>query len=338
MAEQAKDIVDYRPGLRAYTTPAGIRTIELDYWADPTHDEAWVQDVKKLYITSKDWRREMCRDWSSPAGDPYFPIFSEIGRDRYIHMAERLIKGPVFRSLDFGGRRPACTWFQYSEKSDRVWLLREFMPHDLLTVPFREAVKFLSGEIPYESLPNTAQHWVDVYGAKPEGHHCPPPWFPPGTLFINIGGKEAMQGQSNSSSPEEHTVAEIFAAGGVQLLMVNPRVLGRNRLVGRTLDLRSDSWPGLFIDPQCEEMIQGFEGAFCYPSATMSVPVPVHPKDDGHFINLLDAFGYGIAAVVPVDAEKPEAPPRLLGYNGREPIYAQKETEQVGWSETRGRK
>jgi hypothetical protein len=83
----------------------------------------------------------------------------------------------------------------------------------------------------------------------------------------------------------------------------------------------------------------GFEGAFSYPQETAAVPVPVKPKDDGHFINLLDAFGYGVAAVVPVGKEEGEEEPQIVGWHGREPVFStKKESDTVGWSETRRRR
>lgn len=313
----------YGPALMAYTTPKGIRAVVLRLGADPTDTHDWIENARRFYESEKRWRREMMGDWSTPAGDPYFPIFSSIGKDHYVYMMRALIQGPVFRSFDFGRRRPACTWFQYSRKSDRIWLIREFMPQELQTHEFRDAVRFLSGQITQDAVPERAWHWIQAYAARPSGGHCPPPWFPLGTRFIDIGGKELLQGGASAVMPELSTAKDIFAAVDMHLIAVNPRVEGRNRLVDRMLMMRPDSFPGTLIDPQCEEMIAGFEGAFAYPMPTPGNPIPTLPKDDGHYINLLDAYGYGVAAVVDPDAPPAAQPAVLVGYkdNGRTPIY-----------------
>lgn len=328
------------PGLYGFTSPMGNRVLVLRLEADERNTPEVINLKRRGYI-QKDWRREMEGDWSSPAGKPYFPIFSEIGRERYVHMAIELIGADrggmpiVFRSYDFGRRHPACTWFQYSKKSDRIWLMREFMPEDLVTHEFRDCVRYLSNQVPLERLNDRSQAWIHRYTARVSGAHCPPPWFPPNTRFVDIGGKELVQGGASAVDPELATARAIFAEGDIHLLWVNPKVEGRNRVVDRMLMIRSDGWPGTFMDPQCEEMITGFEGAFSYPAESAANPIPTKPKDDGYFINLLDAYGYGVAAVIPSDTPKPDAPPRLVGYiNGREPVYSN-DTEEVGWYETR---
>lgn len=317
--------ITYVPGLTAHTTPRGIRILEIDYWANPSHNEAWATSARRLYASNKDWRREMDRDWSTPAGDPYFPEFSENGEQLYLEMARRMIKSPVVRSLDFGRRKPACTWFQYSQPSDRIWLYREFMPADLGAHDFADAIKYLSGEIPIDQLAPKARAWVEAYAARPTGSHCPPPWFPLGTRFINIAGKEANQTQANVPEDAWAVTRDLFAHKGIELLIVSPGVFDRNQKVRRFLRVRDDGRPGLIIDPQCEEMIEGFSGAFSYPAPTAAVPVPVKPKDDGHFINLLDAFGYGVFAVSPTDTPEP-AEHRILRFDiNQKPIYARAE-------------
>lgn len=335
---EATDVVEHLPGMLAYTTPRGIRVIETQYWANPSHDAKWAASIRPLFHTNKDWRREMELDWSSPAGEPYFPTFSEVGRDMYVHVRDHFVEQwPVFRAYDFGRRRPACVWFQYSPKQDRIIGYREFMPHNIGTHQFRDAVKYLSNELKYDQLGDDGKRWVDEYAARPSGSHCPPPWFPLGTRFIDIGGKEAQQQQSNAPKPEDAVASDIFAAGGINLVIVTPRILGRNHILERFLYLKEDGWPGLLIDPQMEESIEGFEGAWSYPEPTKAVPIPTKPKNDGHYINLLDAWGYGVVAVVPEDEPKPQRERQLTGFrrDGRTPLYTVPTTEEVVFYETR---
>lgn len=331
----ALDLVQYRRGLTAYTTPKGIRVLVLRLGAATTDTPEWIFNEKRRY-TQKQWRREMEGDWSSPAGEPYFPVFSELGgRAVYVLPMKKLIRGAVYRAYDTGRRRPACVWFQYSPKSDRVVLLREFMPHDLQTHEFRDAVRYLSRQCDFDELTERARFWVSEYSNRQSGGHCPPPWFPHGTRFFDIGGKEILQSSGNAFRKEEATVVDIFAAAGIFLNYVSPSVLGRNRVVERMMMMRPDGYPGMLIDPQCEEIISGFEGAFCYPEPTKSVPVPTKPKDDGHYINLLDALGYGIVAICPPDTPVPDAKEDILGYRGRDEIRVMRRADEevIPWRE-----
>src|SRR5207247_7432497 len=102
------------------------------------------------------------------------------------------------------------------------------------------------------------------------------------------------------------------------------------------LMMAPDGWPRCFLDPQMEEVIAGFDGAFSYANPVKGQEVSIKPKNDEHFINLLDAWGYGIVAVCPKDTPKPGEPRKIVGYeaDGRTPILRE-EASEVGWHETR---
>ena len=340
MAEYDYEVQQYMEGMRAYTTEKGIRVIELDYICDPDHTPEWVAEQRK-FSTARQWRREMERDWTTPAGEPYFAGFGEIGKEAFIRQMTNLLSGPVFVGFDFGRRYPAMGCFQYSVKSDRLWLVREFLPHDLFSHEFRDACRFLLGMLPWEKVPERGQQRINEACAKPSGLHCPPwprpdgtwGWFPPGTQYVFVGGKEAMQSQSNVTKAEDAVVADIFATGGMPLILVNPDVFGRNQLFGRFVSMREDGYPGVLIDPQCELTLLGFEGRWSFPKPTPSNPHPTDPHDDGWLINLLDAWGYGVSAVCPLDPPKPARPRQVVAIDGRTPIYTPPEDE-VGWAGT----
>lgn len=340
--EDVRDVINYRNGLSAFTSPKGIRVLVLRLEADPSHTPEWIANARRVFASQKQWRREMEGDWSTPEGDSFFPIFSDVGRERYVHMARELISGPVYRAYDTGRRRPVCIWFQYSQKQDRLWILREFMPHDLQTHEFRDAVRYLSGEpVDINLLPDRVRAWIDGrdgYANKPSGAHCPPPWFPLGTHFIDIGGSESSQVSASATDPTLSTFQQIMAAKDIYLYVVpkSKDVDGRNRVIERMLMVAPDNWPRTFIDPQCEELIEAWSGALTYPKRTIATPVPDKPYDDGHYINLNDAIGYGIWAVVPHDdSPKAKRSPLFLGWRDREAIYDSSDKEEIGWMETR---
>ncbi len=322
-------------GCNAYVTPRGIKVVELDYWADPARGEAW-RDREKVKYSEKDWRRENLRDWTSAEGDIFYPEWGDNGgRERYVHQLERLAKLPIVRSFDFGFRRPACTWLQYSPSSDRVWVVREFMPHDLGTHDFRDAVQFLSGQFDYSGLTPRARDWVDLYAGKAGAPK--PPWFASTTDFFDVSGPESYRTEASAiRATEEANAAQVFANGGIYLNMVDPPVKARFDVIRRLLKVKPDGWPGIFVDPQCEEIIEMFNGALAFERATKENPIPTKPRKDGHWENLHDALGYGIIAVVPLEDRQPGQPNKLvIGFNGRTPIYGA-EGEDLGWYESRG--
>ena len=339
-AGRATEIETPVRGMLAYTSPRGDRVIVLKNFVDPAHDASWEKEERRKY-NSRDWRREQENDWSTPSGAPYIPEFGDIGKDKFIRLVERLIPGPVFRSYDFGRRRPACTWFQYHPGEDRMWGYREFMPHDLQTHEFRDAVRYFSGEIEYAELPPRAQRWVDIYAAKPSCAHCPPPWFPPGTRFVDLTGKEALQGTAHTPTKEEGSAMAIFAEKGIYLNWWSGFVEARYKVLQRLLRLYKDGYPGLLLDPQMEEVAEAMDGALAYPAMSAATPIPTKPADDGHFINLMDALTYGAVMVIPVDAPQPgkKREPRVLqGAGGRQEILTMEpDIGGFGFYENRGR-
>ena len=326
--------MDTPQGCNAFDTPRGIRVVELDFWADCDRGVEWEQREKIKYASEKDWRRENMRDWTSAEGDVFYPEFQEHGKARYVLPLRELAKLPVVRSFDFGFRRPACTWIQYAANSDRVWWIREFMPHDLGTHDFRDAVQYLSGVLDYESLTPRAKDWIDLYAAKENAPK--PPWFPSTTDYFDVSGPESYRTEASAiRATEEANAAQVFANGGIFLNMVDPPVKARVDVIRRLLKMRMDGWPGIIIDPQCEEGIQMFNGALSFERATKDNPIPSKPRKDGHFENIHDALGYGIVAVVPMEDRKPETQaPVVVGYDGREPVYKQI-GEDLGWYESR---
>lgn len=320
-------------GCASRVTPRGIKVVELDYWADPGRDEAW-KDKEKIKYSEKDWRRENLRDWTSAEGDIFYPEWNDNGgKPKYVVPLPRLAKLPIVRSFDFGFRRPACTWLQYSPGSDRVWVVREFMPHDLGTHDFRDAVQFLSGQFDYSGLTPRARDWVDLYAGKQDAPQ--PPWFASTSDFFDVSGPESYRTESSAiRATEEANAAQVFANGGIYLNMVDPPVKARTDVIRRLLKLRPDGFGGILLDPQCEELIEAFNGALAFERSTKDNPIPTKPRKDGHYENLHDALGYGIVSVVPLEDRHPGQPNKqLVGYDGRQPIY-RPEGEDMGWYET----
>lgn len=75
---------------------------------------------------------------------PGQPVIREF--KRAVHAVRELTfqpKGTLFRFLDFGYRRPAVLWCQV-DVLGRLYILREFMDHDVEAKPFAEKVRFMT--------------------------------------------------------------------------------------------------------------------------------------------------------------------------------------------------
>lgn len=285
------------PGELTYTV------VELDYWADPDRDEAWAARQMAAMPSLHAWRREFLRDWTTSAGSPFYPEVAT-DADRYIRRLPRLISGPVYRGWDFGYRRPACVWLQWSPASRRLWAIREVLPENLDTYAHRDLVLYCSGQRALDDLKNRprALEWVRVLEDGP----CPPPWFPPGTRFVDYAGPEALQ--RTASVEHEHadrTDAAILRAEGIDLQVFTTSINAREQVMRSLLTIRPDGAPGLLLDPACRRLIEGMKGGIGYPEATKANPTPTQPRKDGFYEHLHDALGYAAINLCPID-ERPQ--------------------------------
>jgi len=325
------------PGMRVRVSPVSkVTLVELDYFADPDKvDPAWLERATQG-LSEGDIEREYRRNRTLVHGDAfYFEFLDNGGRKTFAHRSPGLIEGlHVSRSFDFGVRRPACIWYQYDPKSDRLWYLREFMPRDCGTHDFRDVVRYLSGEMAYEELAGDALYWADEVAARE--WNPAPPWFEPQTTFMNFAGNEAFRRQAAAMrDPEEATDANIMAAGGIHLVEWNGPVLARTKVVRRLLKLRSDGFPGMFVDPACEEWLRCLEGALVFHLPTVEDPLPNKPRKDGHFDNIHDAATYGPVHEVPAPDVVPQPLPKRISFHNRMRVEEDAEPNSVGWKETR---
>lgn len=309
-------------GLRARTTQRGIRVIELDAWADPARDEAWMAKARRQAASTADFEREVNRNWNITSGATYYPEFSEIGRERYLFEPPTLLAGPVIRGWDFGWRAPVCVWMQYSPKSDRVYVLREFAPRGIGAHHFRDVCRYLSGELTWEMLDGPGREWVEMLRGLP-GIPAPP-WFAPGTKYVDLSGPEVNNVQSISAKdPEEATLRLVWAAGGIEFAIQAGPVKARTTVLRRLLHVRADGHPGILISPACVDVLAMLDGGLTFEKATRLNPLPSKPRKDGRHDNTHDALTYALVGIVPADGV-PGVTPGMAPWPTTE--------ENIGWS------
>lgn len=309
------------PGFRARTTQRGIRVIELDAWADPARDAAWLERAKRRASSTADFEREVMRNWNITSGATFYPEFTEVGRARYEYEPAELLAGPVIRGWDFGWRAPVCVWMQYALKSDRVYVLREFAPRGISAHHFRDVCRYLSGQLDRDALDAGSLEWVVMLDGLPGVPKSP--WFPPGTQFVDLSGPEVNAVQSISArDPEAATLRQVWAAGGIEFSVQTGPVKARTVVLRRLLHVRPDGWPGILISPVCVEVQAMLDGGLTFRKATSLNPMPSEPRKDGRHDNTHDALTYALVGIVPA-AGVPGVTP------GMEPWP---DEESIGWT------
>lgn len=273
--------------------------VEVDYWADPDRDEAWAKRQRAMMGSERAWKREFMRDWTTAAGTPFYPEFVT-APTTFVRRAVNLLPGPVVRGWDFGYRKPACCWMQYSHQSQRLFVFRELMPENLDTYAFRDLVLWCSGQRDLGDLRGRSRA-IEWARKLRDGKH-PPPWFPVGTTFIDYAGPEALQRTASvEHEAAARTDADILALEDIQLEVYSVRLAAREQVIRRLLQARPDGVPGLLFDPSCKLLIEGFNGGISYPDETPGNKTPTNPRKDGIYEHLHDALGYAASQIVPVD-------------------------------------
>lgn len=335
---QASPVDEPIPGFNVRWTPAGICVVELDYFADPVkRTPEWLADARRAYPSHRDFRREFLRDWTSPAGDVFYPEWHLNGGDElYVRPSPGIIDAPVVRGWDFGFRMPSCVWLQRSPVSGRVFVLRSIMPQDIDTWSFRDLVMYLSGQVGIEMLGPRALTWVKKIADDPRLPS--PPWFETAGAtplrFLDFAGQEAVAIKATvDQDTKERTDAQVLEAAGIVLQVYSGPVKARETIVRKLLQVQPDGWPGLLVDPANPLIIDGFHGGYSYPKGTTANPQPTDPLKDGYYEHTHDALGYALVGVVPVVDVR--ARPRETVYVDRKPFDWQPGNDNdMGWLET----
>jgi hypothetical protein len=297
--------------------------VEIDPWANPKKDEAWLEARRRRAVNEVAFKREYLRDWTSAGGQPFYPEFMS-RPERYIRRAIGLIEGqPIVRGWDFGYRRPACVWFQYSPQSGRVWVLRELLGQNIDTHSFRDLVLYLSGERTMDYLLKRpmAVQWVNGILANPK--MPPPPWFEAvgaPVQYLDYAGPEALQRRAAVEGESAARVdMDILAEEGIRLGVYHVSVKAREKIIRRLMGIKPDGHPGIIVDPSCKDLCLGLGGRIVFKRATTDDPMPDGPQKDGYYDNLHEALGYGLCNVVPVTEER-EPEPTGYRWEGREKV------------------
>ena len=276
-----------------------IHAIRLHYTADPAKRGAvWLANARAKMTDRLAFNREYEIDWSSTTGLPFYTQFyDKYAEDPsyYVRPLRLPTKGVIYRGFDFGFRKPACVWFSVSP-SGRVFIYREFLPKDIDVFSFRDAVRFLSGEIPRDHKDlvrrERADQWIRIAGNQPffVGHPL---------TYVNYAGSEANSPNTVETDKGEMNDAEIFAGGKIELTLLAHRVSAGTYMIRKLMMPHPDGkGSSVLIDPQCQTLIRGLAGGLTFGAGTKADPVDDEVADSPEFGDIHDAFRYGVTGAI----------------------------------------
>jgi hypothetical protein len=318
-------------GMEVRKTRRGFIVASFDWYADPSRDQQWLDGMRAIATTEGKFQAEFMRNWDVSPGVAFYSEF-QANPAFYVKHLPKLINAPVYRGWDFGGRNPATCWLQYSPKSGRVWVIREMLLFGIDIYSFRDLVLYLSGERERSFLDRrpAAVAWLEKLERDPNtpAELRVTPWFdssPTSPLqFIDYAGHEAEQGIGREAGniPVEYTRKQILAAEGIHLNAHYTTTKAKTDIIRRLLQPFPDGRPGIYFDPAVKILARGFSGGITFARPTPSDPDPMGPSKDDIYSHLHEALGYVLVNAVPLDALPRYREPELIGWDRREPVYA----------------
>jgi hypothetical protein len=285
-----------------------VTIVRIEHIADPAkRSPEWEREAAKPYPSMADFRREMKIDRSSNAGRPFYPGFAENPK-RYVKAIPHLLDYPIIRGWDAGRRNPACCWIQYNRRQRRVWVIRELSPNDADMFVFRDLVKYLSGQLAYDSLlahntPSGSNRAYEILNElKQDADYPAQPWFTGKHSFVDCGGHEFVRpGPGLTKAGEPQVAAEILALGDIFIQPPYSFKKSRYEIIRGLSKIRNDGLPGMFIDPACPFLIRGFtQGGIVYAKGTDKNPDPNEPAVS-EWSHIHDALGYALVNTVALE-------------------------------------
>jgi len=302
--------VEYRTdisGLKVERRPdrGNITVFTLHYTAHPDkRDPAWKEENKARYPSPTKWDREMEMDWTSREGEPFFPEFCA-RPGYYLRPLPYLVpRWPVFRGWDFGGRHPACVWFQRSPKNGRVWFAREMLGVGIDPYSFRDLIRYLCGEITEDDLSKRPRAMEHVRSLRVNTKAYAPPFFqqPPAIRWLDFAGHEALEVRWNQeSAPKLVCDQQILQEVGIQLQPYYTTVEAKEHVWRKLMHTLPDGGPAMYVDPVgCPILATALGGGIVYAKGTKGNPAPDVPQKDEFYSHIWEAASYPLVNASPI--------------------------------------
>lgn len=228
---------------------------KVHYSLDPDKATAeWLAEARRG-MPENGFKREYEIDYSYYAGKPFFPEFSEynIAKEPIAYQERETI----YRAWDFGFHRPCCVITKLNERDQWCWL------------------KVILGQ----------DEWIDVFGRRVK-QYCLTEF--PGAKYLDACD---IAGQQVSDKSKQSSV-QILNAFGIYPQMRKQEIdLGVGIMRGK-LRMRVDGVPGLIVNPNQQDVIDGFKGGLHYPEVREGQAQKDVYEKEGYYEHIFDAARY----------------------------------------------
>lgn len=241
----------------------GFDVLWLYYYADPDKDPErnglqWYRKARKGF-SIKEWEQEYEISFISSGLEPIYPGFK-----REIHVASSRLtynpQKPLLIGWDFGYKVQAVIICQLDDQ-DRIIVLRELTGNNVDTWTWtNEVLQYVA-----KNFPDASERYS----------------------FCDDAGRQHYETSDLSSF-------DILTAYGFTPISSKKPIMFGVGLIRRLLALRPDGTPGIYFDPSCEFLIEGFEKGYHRPKSGEDKPVK-----DGLYDHYQDAFRYIIQNYLP---------------------------------------
>jgi hypothetical protein len=196
----------------------------LHYSADPTKDDAWVEEVKKGYPSLDVWRQEMELDFTKASGRRVYPDFKT---ELHVSKLSPIPYRDIWRGWDFGYHHPACIWLQVGD-DDRLHILAELLGNEIILQDFANDVKALSKKL--------------FHGWE-----------------FKDAGDPAVRARSDKN---ERTSADILRFNDIRIQSRPMQIKDGINLIRSLCVLRADEEVKMKVNENCNMLIEGFLGGY----------------------------------------------------------------------------
>lgn len=268
----------------------GIHRVEMDWWLNPEHDEAWMKGQTGL-LSPQRIAAEFHRSFISHEGEP---VWIEFNTDAHV-LSEppEVIHGrPMLIGWDLGYHFPAVVFAQKNNR-DQYIVHAELQGYDRLFEEFGEEVLDLANSFYNRSV-------------TPEIHFLPPDGFQRHARTsaksgsnTDVGDVKRIFGYANRPAQVRMSAGEIGTRSNE-----GPRL----KAVRKLFRIRADKAPSILMAKRCEVLIEGCQGGYCYPDkAGAEVPVK---NESSHTQDGLQALvtGYELMHHAPIPSSSQDEP------------------------------
>lgn len=229
--------------------------VRCHYSADPEKNTPeWISEAKSG-MPERGWNREYEIDYSSFAGKAFYPEFKEynIAKENVKYQ----LRETLYRGWDFGFHRPCCLITKLNEFTQWCWL------------------KCILGE----------DEGIMEFGKRVR-KYCLTEY--PGAKYIDacdIAGTQV-------SDKSEKTSVQILNALGIWPQSRKQPIKQGAEIIRQKLAMRADGKVGLLVNPDQEDVIDGFKGGIHYPEPKEGQPEKEFYEKDGYYDHIFDGSRY----------------------------------------------